>query len=125
MAMRRIVASNGSAEGKLGASKLNNAQLGCLIHRPLREVNVHAEQLVGQAASLAQKAILRRGADWAHVQGLILQGGIEEGGVRWTAERWAHPLREREWSAYKALLRLMPAGPEARVPQSGPWPRLL
>ena len=76
--MRRMVASNGSAEGKLGASKLNNAQLGCLIHRPLSEVNVHAEELVGQAASLAQKAILRRGADWAHVQGLcILQGGIE------------------------------------------------
>ena len=109
---------------KLGASKLNNAQLGCWIHAS-SEVNAHAEQLAGQAASLAQEAIRRRGADWVHVQGLILQGGIEEGSVRWTTERWAHLLREREWSAYKALLRLMPAGPEARVPQSGPWPRLL
>src|SRR3954463_13781642 len=81
MAMRRMVASNGSSVEKLGASKLNNAQLGCWIHAS-SEVNAHAEQLVGQAASLAQEAIRGRGADWAHVQGLILQGGIEEGSVR-------------------------------------------
>src|SRR3954451_13878660 len=80
MAMRRMVASNGSSVEKLGASKLNNAQLGCWIHAS-SEVNAHAEQLAGQAGSLAQEAILRRGADWAHVQGLILQGGIEEGSV--------------------------------------------
>src|SRR4051794_5550481 len=46
-------------------------------------------------------------------------------GFRSAFQALHHPLREREWSAYKALLRLMPAGPEARVPQSGPWPRLL